>query len=172
MSMDHNGEPVWFIKVRDTIYGPYDRERMRTFATEGRLSGRSQIGTDRDGPFGAAGEDAMLVDCFTPAGTGHSESAAPSQTRRFVIFARICDDSRGSFMESLSSFGVAIEAMPDVWLLNAQTRASTLRNAMSHVLGSEDSLFVADASKGVSAWFNLGQDTDKRIRQFWQESES
>jgi hypothetical protein len=171
VSMDPMGEPVWFIKVKETIYGPYSEARMRTFANEGRLNSRSQVSQDKNGPFGTAGEDTVFASLLPTARAENAAQSTLAQARRFVIFARIGEASRPAFMEVISSFGIAIEAMPDVWLLSAHAQAATLRNAMSQVLGAEDSLFIADASQGNSAWFNLGQDTDNRIRQFWQESE-
>ncbi len=171
MSMDPMGDPVWFIKVKETVYGPYNDARMRTFASEGRLNHRSMVSQDKDGPFHRAGEDDFFASFLPRPSTETPVQNTPSQARRFVVFARISEFSRPTFIETLSGFGIAIEAMPDVWLLSAHASAATLRNAMSQVLGAEDSLFIADASKGSSAWFNVGQDTDNRIRQFWQESE-
>ena len=171
MSMDPMGEPAWFIKVKETVYGPYNEARMRTFASEGRLNGRSRVSQDKNGPFHAAGEEAVFASLLPKAHQENTEPAASSKACRFVVFARLGETSRPAFIEVISSFGIAIEAMPEVWLLSAHASAATLRNAMSQVLGAEDSLFIADATKGNSAWFNVGQDTDNRIRQFWQESE-
>ncbi len=160
----------WFIKVRDTVYGPYSEARMAAFVSEGRLSGRSMVCATNDGEFHAASEEPGL-EAYLNQNNASKATDRPAAHRRFVIFAQIDDESRGVFLQKLAGFGVAIEAMPNVWLLNAQARADGLRNAMSQVLGSQDSLFIADASKGSSAWFNIGQDADGRIRQFWQESE-
>ena len=179
-----NDEPVWFIQVRETTYGPYSEDRMRAFAGEGRLSARSMVSLERDGDYHTAADDEILAGFFVEAGSITPEpdasaspqgqgamTTSPGSAARFVIFARITEHSRAGFMGVLSGYGIAIEAMDDVWLLSAHASAATLRNAMSRVLSSEDVLFVADASQGASAWFNVGQETDKRIRQFWQESE-
>ncbi len=168
---DTNAMPQWYIKVKDTVYGPYDEERLQLFASEGRLGARSLVCTEKNGLFIPAIEDEILTTFLGGPVQQKSENAQPTTAHRFVVFAKISYHSRATFMESLSSFGVAIEAMPEVWLLSAHANAATLRNAMSHVLGSEDTLFIADASKGRSAWFNVGQETDARIRQFWQDSE-
>ncbi len=164
-------DPKWFIKVREAVYGPYTPERMQVFATEGRLSARSQVSMDEGGEFFAASDDETLAVYFTHSNAGTTNFTAPSPSRRFVIFAKVTDESRSAFVDVLSGFGVAIEAMSNVWLLTAPAHADTLRNAMSQVLGHDDVLFIADASKGNSAWFNIGQDADGRIRQFWQDSE-
>ncbi|MDQ7018410.1 MAG: GYF domain-containing protein [Robiginitomaculum sp.] len=171
MSMDPMGDPVWFIKVKETVYGPYNEARLRTFASEGRLNRRSMVSQNKDGPFQSAGEDDFFASFLPLTSPDKTVQSTPAQARRFVVFARISEISRPAFIETLSGFGIAIEAMPDVWLLSAHASAATLRNAMSQVLEAEDSLFIADATKGSSAWFNVGQDTDNRIRQFWQESE-
>lgn len=169
--MSENAEPVWYINVRETIYGPYRDAKMRSFATEGRLGAHSMVRAGQDGDFVPASEIEALASIIALPRTNKAKAERPAQNRRFVVFAQISQTSRDAFMETLSGFGVAIEAMPTVWLLSAQASAATLRNAMSQVLGSEDSLFITDASKGTSAWFNVGQNTDKRIREFWQESE-
>jgi GYF domain 2 len=166
-----SAEPIWYIKVRETIYGPYGDAKMRSFAGEGRLGGHSMVRAGQDGEFAPASEVEALATILALPRTGGTKTERPAQNRRFVIFAQISQNSHATFMETLSGFGVAIEAMPNVWLLSAQASAANLRNAMSRVLDSEDSLFITDASKGTSAWFNVGQNTDKRIREFWQESE-
>ncbi|PHS28942.1 MAG: hypothetical protein COA85_02435 [Robiginitomaculum sp.] len=171
MSIDPMGETVWFIKVKETVYGPYNEEQMHVFTREGRLNSRSRISQDKNGPFHAAGEDNVFASLLPKTGQQNTEQTASSKACRFVVFARVGEISRPAFIEVISNFGIAIEAMPDVWLLSARASTATLRNAMSQVLRAEDSLFIADATKGSSAWFNVGQDTDKRIRQFWQESE-
>jgi len=175
MTTPKNDAPHWFIKVKDTVYGPYGEERLRSFAQEGRLSARSLISTQRDGEFQSAGEDPMLAAFLNQSAErtdiANTSGSAPGKAHRFVLYAQISERSRATFAQTISSFGVAIEAMPDVWLLCAHASAAALRNAMSQVLGAEDLLFIADASQGSSAWFNVGQDVDGRIRQFWQESE-
>ena len=175
MTIPQNDAPQWFIKVKDTVYGPYGEDRLRSFAHEGRLSARSLVSTQREGEFQKAGDDPVLSEFLNHSGArtdpANISGSAPGKARRFIVYARISDTSHSAFMETLSSFGVAIEAMPDVWLLSAHASAAALRNAMSQVLGAEDSLFIADASQGSSAWFNVGQDTDNRIRQFWQDTE-
>ncbi len=166
-----SSKPRWFIKVKETVYGPYGEERMKTFAREGRLNARSQVRIGAEGEFLTAQDDTELASLLTQTHGEISKAEEPSTSHRFVIFAKITESSHANFVETLSDFGVATEVMPEVWLLSAPARADALRNALSQALGHDDALFIADASKGKSAWFNIGKDADSLIRQFWQESE-
>lgn len=159
---------AWYIKARDTLYGPFGLERLRAFAAQGRFSARSLVSQSRGGTFRAAAEEPVLAALLQNASA--PSAAAPEPMRRFVIFARTGEDSYPGFMDRLSQAGEAVEAMDNIWLLRAPLCAHRLRNTLSQALGPDDCLFIADASGGTSAWFNLGQPMDARIRQFWQQS--
>ena len=159
--------PQWFIRVREQLYGPYALEQMRALAAQNRLAGKSMTSRTRQGPFQCAADDPLLAaEVLDVPGTNPGQEQITAH-RQLVVMARVGEDSLPAFMQSLSSFGVAIEVFKNFWLLNAPLTAEQVRNALSRDLQKEDALFVADASHGASSWFNLGQVLDMRIRQFW-----
>ncbi len=169
---------AWFIKVRGTVYGPYSDDRMQGFIKESRVGARSLVSHDRDGDFERADDNPVMANWLSleqesaPQQTPVATVSAQSGPRRFVIFTQLSSASRAGFVDTLADFGVALEVMPGLWLLSANSAATQLRNALTHNLQEDDQIFIADASMGQSAWFNIGQEADARIREFWQNSES
>ena len=69
-------------------------------------------------------------------------------------------------------YGETVDIVPGVWLVRARTTASALRNDLSHLLDREDRLFVVDASRDRSAWFNFASEADAKVRGLWRGNES
>jgi len=57
-----------------------------------------------------------------------------------------------------------------VWLLHSDNSAGAIRNELVQHLGNTDNVFIADASRGKMAWFNLGPEADARIRKVWTKA--
>ena len=56
---------------------------------------------------------------------------------------------------------------PGLWLVQARTNASTLRNLLSRRLGEADALLVVEAPLEQAAWFNLEPARDRELRRMW-----
>jgi hypothetical protein len=162
----------WYIKVRDLVYGPYSLERMRHFATEGRLSLTTQVSDNRDTGFHPAAEDALLQEGLTEARLVHSMAPSAgirqpqSQMRQFLLHMKITGATRPALLARLARFGTPIEPVPGVFVLKAATTDNEIRNVLSRDFGSEDQLLVFEVSGEHSAWFNIGETADRQIRQY------
>ncbi|PHR90891.1 MAG: hypothetical protein COA69_14360 [Robiginitomaculum sp.] len=97
--------------------------------------------------------------------------SAQQQTSVFLVMAEIRSEGAMGFLKALQSFGTAQRIGDTVWLLRSAHEAEHLRNALSQTLSRQDRLFILDSSANKTAWFNIGADLDKRIRELWNDDE-
>ncbi len=132
---------AWTINVGGRLYGPYSAERLRSFASEGRLAPTSLIAHEGASDWREAREE---ID--------------------------VKSHSSGGLEQAIMSLGSAHRLVHNVWILSTQQTVNAVRNRLVSELGKSDSLFVVDASRGKAAWFNFGPDADVRIRRVWQKA--
>ena len=182
---------AWTINVDGRVYGPYSAERLRNFASEGRLAPTSLIAQEGASEWREAREEPEFCDLFTqvPKETPRVVSApvvvpkpapAPSapvnvdvpegKLAQFAIVIDIKSHSSGGFEQAITSLGSAHRLVHNVWILSTTQTVNAVRNRLVPELGKSDSLFVVDASRGKAAWFNFGPDADVRIRRVWQKA--
>lgn len=183
---------AWNINVSGRQYGPFTSERMRSFASEGRLAPHSLVALEGMTDWREARDEPEFADLFAPSGKDHvisiatqkpvaaapapangyaAEQEKPSGTRaHFAVVVDIKSGSKGNIEETMSSFGPAYRLLPNVWIVSTNQSVNAVRNRLIQELGSADSLFVVDASRGKAAWFNFGPDADVRIRRVWQKA--
>ena len=179
---------AWTINVDGRTYGPYSAERLRSFASEGRLAPTSLIAQDGASEWREAREEPEFCDLFTqvPKETPRvsvpvivpTPAPAPSVTvdvpegklAQFAIVIDIKSHSSGGFERAITSLGSAHRLVHNVWILSTTQTVNAVRNRLVPELGKSDSLFVVDASRGKAAWFNFGPDADVRIRRIWQKA--
>ncbi len=65
---------AWSINVSGRLYGPFTSERMRSFASEGRLAAHSLVAREGTADWHEASEEPEFADLFSP------QSAAKEQT--------------------------------------------------------------------------------------------
>ena len=111
------------------------------------------------------------VVAITEATTEHSQAASNAPTNVFLVMAEIRSGGAMEFLKALQSYGIAQRIGDTVWLLRSGTGVEQLRNALSQSLDRQDRLFILDSSANKTAWFNIGADLDKRIRELWDEDE-
>jgi len=168
MSRDGGTTKTWFIKVDGRVYGPYTQAQMRAFIQEGRVAAHSLVSIERDGGWKPAVEIEILRSWLDQArGAANDRVDAKGQAANFIIVADIRSETVQAFQAALSHFGDETSILEGVWLLRTASTAATLRNELSHLLDINDRLFVVDASQDKSAWFNLGDDVDQKIRNLW-----
>ncbi|MCE9524119.1 MAG: GYF domain-containing protein, partial [Alphaproteobacteria bacterium] len=179
----------WRINVSGQVYGPYTGQQIKAFASEGRLAPHSIVQTGDQGPWITAIDDPVLGQLFvkaplpvvqpiakTPAEKvaaveAPQPVAAPEVTSaNFVVVADI--RSRGSmpFEAALNKLGDNYRLNPIVWLLHTDRTAGAIRNELVQHLGQNDNLFIVDATRGKTAWFNLGPEPDAKIRRVWKRT--
>ena len=181
---------AWTINVGGRLYGPYSAERLRSFASEGRLAPTSLIAHEGASEWREAREEPEFCDLFTqgpkettriiapvvepnpaPAPMATSSADVPEgKLAQFAIVIDIKSHSSGGFEQAITSLGSAHRLVHNVWILSTQQTVNAVRNRLVSELGKSDSLFVVDASRGKAAWFNFGPDADVRIRRVWQKA--
>ncbi|MEO1039240.1 MAG: DUF4339 domain-containing protein [Pseudomonadota bacterium] len=170
MPRDDGFAMSWYVKVDGRVYGPYTAAQMRAFVTEGRVATHSMVSETRDDGWREASHIAQFKAWLDEARQSPNDKGGDKPQRRsanFVIIAEVDDEHRAGFEAALADFGDAEGITSGVWLLRGAASAADLRNELSHLLGREDKLLVVDASRDRTAWFNLGQDADQRIRELW-----
>ena len=172
----------WRINVSGQVYGPYTGHQLKAFASEGRIAPHSIVQTGEQGPWITAIDDPVLGQLFVqaqppaaqpigqPQARADGAQAAELTTANFVIVADL--RSRGSqpFEAAMSKMGESYRLNPLVWLLHTDRTAGAIRNELVQHMGASDNLFIVDANRGKTAWFNLGPEADSKIRKTWKRA--
>ena len=175
----------WRINVSGQVYGPYTGQQIKAFATEGRLAPHSIVQAG-DGPWITAIDDPVLGQLFVqkpaaPAqaqGFGARAAAEPAAgaqaeptSANFVVIADLRSRGSGPFEAAISRLGEVYRVNPLVWLLHTDRTAGTIRNELIQHMGANDHLVIVDATRGKTAWFNLGPEGDSKIRKVWKRTD-
>ncbi len=181
---------AWIINVDGRVYGPYSAERLRSFASEGRLAPTSLIAHQGASDWREARDEPEFCELFTQVAKETPRISAPvivpkpapapiapmnanvpeGKLAQFAIVIDIKSHSPGGFEQAITSLGTAHRLVHNVWILSTSQTVNAVRNRLVPELGKADSLFVVDASRGKAAWFNFGPDADVRIRRVWQKA--
>lgn len=176
---------LWRINVSGQVYGPYTGHQIQAFATQGRLAPHSIVQAG-SGPWITAIDDPVLGQLFVqkpaaPAlapGFG-ARSAAESATgalaeptsANFVVVADLRSRGPWPFEAAISRLGDVYRVNSLVWLLHTDRTAGTIRNELIQHMGNNDHLLIVDATRGKTAWFNLGPEGDSKIRRVWKRTD-
>jgi hypothetical protein len=77
---------AWTLNISGRIYGPYTSERMRAFATEGRLSPQSLVAREGTSDWHEAREEPEFADFFgKPAAAGTPGAETPQIANPTVV---------------------------------------------------------------------------------------
>jgi hypothetical protein len=168
---------IWRINVSGQVYGPYSGHQIKAFATEGRVAPHSIVQSGQQGPWITAIDDPVLGQLFV---VKRLPVAKPAEDRpvkstvnvepvsgNFIVVAEIRARSSVGFETALHKLGSYYRLNALVWVVHTERTAGEIRNELTQHLGRTDSLFIADASRNKTAWFNLGPEADAKIRQVW-----
>ena len=161
----------WFIQVDGQAYGPFDDRTLWSYMIEGRVSAQSLISQSANTGYRLVSSDPGLMNWLskatkTPAQKQQSVPAAKPTV--FMIMAEIRSGRGMNFLQSLQSLGPTQRLGGSVWILQARTKAETLRDILSQPLGADDRLFILDSFANETAWFNLSSEIDTQIAQLWK----
>ncbi|HEY4264991.1 MAG TPA: GYF domain-containing protein [Micropepsaceae bacterium] len=188
---------AWTINAGGQLYGPFSSERMRGFASEGRLAPNSQVARENATDWHEARDEPEFADLFALPPPLANPSTSPANPRpvlpsspapvlsrnpaptnaagpegqrtQFAVIVDVKSLGSGNLEKTIASFGPSYRLLPNVWLVSTEQSVNALRNRLIQELGKSDSLFVVDATRGKAAWFNFGPDADVNIRRVWQK---
>lgn len=165
---------VWRINVSGQVYGPYSGHQIKAFATEGRVAPHSIVQSGEQGSWITAIDDPVLGQLFVVKRLPVAMPAEPARTTQavagnFLVVAEIRSRSSAPFESALHKLGNNYRLNSLVWVVHTDRTAGEIRNELTQHLGRTDSLFIADASRNKTAWFNLGPEADAKIRQVWMK---
>ncbi len=157
---------TWFVKVAEKIYGPYARETIARFVAEGRVKATSLVALRNDGAWTPARDFAPLQAVLSET-RDQFKTDEPSAPANLLVFAESLSGHSFRLEHELRRLGAVADIQPGLYLLRTHRTAGAVRNAISQMLGKGDKLLVMDATRDRLAWFNLGPETDARIREVW-----
>jgi hypothetical protein len=177
---------TWRINVSGQVYGPYTGHQIRAFAAEGRIAAHSIVQSG-DGPWTTAIDDPVLGQLFVqkverqapPAQQAHGFGARSSAyetvqtataSANFIVIADLRSRGSAPFEGAMTRMGEAFRLNTLVWLLHSERTATAIRNELVQHRGQSDNLMIIDATRGKTAWFNLGPEADSKIRKIWRRS--
>jgi len=173
-------EGKWRINVSGQVYGPYTGHQIKAFAAEGRIAPHSIVQASEQGPWITAIDDPVLGQLFVltqprapePLGKpGESPAPAELSAANFVVVADLRSRGSGPFEAAIAKLGQSYRLNPLVWLLHSDRTAGAIRNELVQHMGQSDTLVIIDATRGKTAWFNLGPEGDAKIRKVWKRSD-
>jgi len=161
----------WYIQVDNQAYGPFDDRTLWSYMIEGRVSAQSLVSQSANTGYRLVSSDPGLMNWLAQATdrpTQHQQQAPDVPPTVFMIMAEIRSGRGMNFLQSLQSLGSTQRLGGSVWILQARTKAETLRDVLSQPLGADDRLFILDSFANETAWFNLSPEMDKQIAQLWK----
>lgn len=165
---------AWWVQVRGQAYGPYSEIQMAAFVKEGRVKPSTLVSAAADGAWRQASTVDGVRDFFR-AERSFAESAPASAAAEkpgadianMFVFAEIFSGATMKFLAALEGMGLVVDMAPNLWLIRTRYSVGAIRNALSQTLETGDRFIVVDASRDRLAWFNLGPETDVRIKGVW-----
>jgi hypothetical protein len=198
-SLDDPLDGRWVLQVGGRIYGPYTGHALRDYVREGRVVAHSTLARTGqpagEEEWMPAAQDPVLSQLFSAADTefmqvrqetdarsasgGGSQSFGSKKTQtdrrnqptsfNIVIITDVKSRSSGPLENAVMSLGPAYKISANVWVVHTPSGAPEVVNLLTQHLGGSDRLFVVDATRNRTAWFNMGPETDAKIRQVWKQ---
>ena len=113
---------------------------------------------------------AAQVQIAEPDALIPAAAAGEGPVRALLVWAQLSSRSAQGFHAALAATGPGVAIRPGLWLVQARTGASSLRNLLSRRLGETDALMVVEAPLDQAAWFNLDPARDRELRRLWAAS--
>ena len=160
----------WYIQVDGQAYGPFDDRTIWSYMIEGRVSAQSLISQSANTGYRPVSADPGLMNWLSQATQTRTpkQQAPASPPTVFMIMAEIRSGRGMNFLQNLQSLGQTQRLGESVWILQARTKAETLRDILSQPLGADDRLFILDSFANETAWFNLSPEMDTQIADLWK----
>lgn len=159
---------TWFVKVAEKVYGPYSRDHMARYVAEGRVTPKSLVALSAAGAWEEAGRSAALQAVLSETRPAFKiDNGEPAELGNLLVIISLASSASRQFDYELRQMGSAVEISTGIYLLRTNRTAGAVRNALSQMMNRGDKLIVLDSTRDRLAWFNLGPETDARIREVW-----
>jgi hypothetical protein len=167
-----SGETIshWWVKASDKVYGPYSRAQMARFVGEGRVIGSTMVSNRPQSEWLEARHCQGLRTALHEAkGAFRAKSGTPAEhsAANVLVWAQMNSGSLRRLENELHQLGAMAEIVAGLYMVRTTHTAGTMRNVLSQVLDRGDKVLVLDATRDRLAWFNLGPETDVRLRDVW-----
>ena len=126
------------------------------------------VSVERNGSWKPAADVEILASWIEDSRKVSQAAASTEDPANLIVVTEVKSGVTDAVASVLRRYGDVADIVPGVWLVRARTTASALRNDLSHLLDRDDKLFVVDASRDRSAWFNFASDVDTRVRGLWR----
>jgi hypothetical protein len=166
MPLDGAAE-TWWVKVRDKVYGPYSRDLMARFMAEGRVTPKSLVALSPDGDWTEARNSPTLQTALGETRGRFKQEETAVDPANLIVYTEITSGASQRIEFELRRIGAVTEVNPGIYLVRTRRTAGVVRNTMSQLMSRGDKLLVMDSTRDRLAWFNLGPETDARIREVW-----
>lgn len=179
----------WILKYGEDVYGPYTYEAMESYISEGRVAGHSVIALAGTEDWTEASNVEVFSGFFdveraesiasTPAhprdrepnygsGRGQIDRRKSPDTSNFVIITDVKSRHGATLEQTIMSLGAGLKIANNTWVVNTKGSATSILNQLSKIVSKQDGLFVVDATRDRTAWYNFGPETDAKIRRVWR----
>jgi hypothetical protein len=161
----------WWVKTNEKVYGPYTRAQMTRFIAEGRVAATTLISVKPDGDWNEARHcrtfSAALHEERTTFHTNNAERRPEAEQANVLVWTDLISGANRRVESELRKLGPVAEVAAGVYMLRTRKTAGMVRNTVSQMMEKGDKVLVVDSSRDRLAWFNLGPETDVRIRDVW-----
>lgn len=168
LTEDFEAMPEYFVKVENTVYGPFTSELMEQFVEESRVGSDTLISGQPYGGYRPAAETAEFQD-WEKSIRAKRYSGKPLPTV-YLVIADIQPFKKREFLIIMQQMGQFQEISQTAWVLATATDIRFVREALSRNLTEEDSLFIHDSFSNSAGWFNLGEGVGDHVTSLWKET--
>ena len=160
--------PQYFVKVENTIYGPFTPDLMEQFVEESRVGPQTLISGEAYGNYQPASDLPEFKD-WEKSVRAKRFSGQPLPTV-YLIIADIQPFKKREFLIILKQMGRFKQISQSAWVLSTATDIRFVRESLSRNLSEEDSLFIHDSFSNSAGWFNLGEGVGDEVTAIWKET--
>ena len=115
-----NGPDQWFVKVKETVYGPYSFAVMRKYIAEGRVASQSMVCEHKAGAFRPAGQTAPFSALFQTAKDWKTAAiVTESPEANLVVCADFVTGGVNEFGRILQTLGPSVRIGQTTWVLRS-----------------------------------------------------
>ncbi len=157
-----------FVKVDNTVYGPFTRELMEQYVEENRVGPQTLVADQWDGPYFPASKIPEF-GIWTQAIKAKRFAGRPLPTV-YLIMGDIQPTALPEFLVILKQMGRCQQIAQSAWVLSTTTDIRFVRECLSRNLKEADRLFIHDSFSNSAGWFNLGDGVDETLKSMWKET--